>query len=177
MLPVYHKKRKCSPCLLRSSFPLIQWKTARARPLKEVLSMWICIIGSTLRSSVYPSIHLPLIYPLTGSQEGWACPSSLWAKGRRTRQLVSGQAITSNVNCESPIRLSPNACLWTLAGIQNTQITHANAGENTQTQRRICDVGGSGCEVDSAKCCSSTAEVVHFERISATQTGPKHIIF
>lgn len=89
------------------------------------------------------SVYLPLLYPLTGSWEGWACPSSLWAKGMGTCQLVSGQIITSNVNFESPIRLPPNACLWTVAGSQSSQVTQTCRLE----QRRICDLGPSDCEV------------------------------
>lgn len=93
---------------------------------------------------VCPSIHLPLLHPLTGWQRrreggGWACPSILWAKGRGAPASSShaGETIASNVNFKSPICLSPpNACLWTVAGSQSTQITPADAGESTQTQHR-----------------------------------------
>lgn len=62
-----------------SDLPLIQWEKAGVRPLKELLSIWICITGSTLRS-IHPSIHLPLLYPLTGSRGGysWAWPGCIW---------------------------------------------------------------------------------------------------
>lgn len=96
------------------------------------------------------SIHLPLLYPLTGSLgRGWACPSSLWAKDRGTCQLVSGQTITSNVNFESPIRLSPK-CMSLDCGREpeypdnpcRCRREHADS-----IQRRTCDLGASGCEV------------------------------
>lgn len=107
-------------------------ESSLSQPWKEVLSIWICIIGW----SVYPSIFHCFI-PWQGRWGGVEpAPASF---GQKTGELVSlSQDKQSHLTSISSLQFVclPNACLWTVAESQNTQITHADAGENTQTQYR-----------------------------------------
>lgn len=135
---VYHTKIKFSSCLLCSSLPSDSVKSSwNQNPKRSALNLNLYHWNNWNCSSVHQSIHL-FIHPSstalslkTWSRGCWACPSSLWAKGRKTRQLVSGQShLTSTLSLQFICPL--NACPWTVAGSHGIQITDANSRLNTK---------------------------------------------
>lgn len=105
--------------------------------------------GSALNLSLYhwvnseivcPSIFQCFI-PYQGGGEGGGAepvPAAFGQKGGRHPPARLMQEKQSHLTSISSLHFvcPPNACLWTVAGSQSTQITPADAGESTQTQHR-----------------------------------------